>query len=78
MPLYEFKCDKCTYMFEELCRMGENGRGRPCPKCGAKKLRRLMSVFAVGASSTSSRSVSGSNAGSSCSTCSSHNCSTCG
>jgi putative FmdB family regulatory protein len=44
MPIYEFKCGKCDHQFEELvARMGDVA---PCPKCGAKKVERLISVTA--------------------------------
>ncbi len=74
MPLYEFRCKQCDTVFEQLCRMDENGRGVKCPKCGARGARRLMSVFAARvAGGETSKALSGA----SCSTCSGGDCSTC-
>ena len=36
MPLYEFRCNKCNYMFEEIFKSGHNTRkilAMECPKC---------------------------------------------
>jgi putative FmdB family regulatory protein len=74
MPLYEFECGKCGQVFEELCRLGSNGKGIACPGCAGKRLRRLMSVFAV---HSSSREPAAAESRASCSTCSSKQCSTC-
>jgi len=47
VPLYEFRCKKCTTVFEKLCRVGENGKTVACTACGARNAQRLMSVFAA-------------------------------
>ena len=81
MPLYEFRCNKCNHLFERLCRVGSNGKGLACPICGARQLRRLMSVFSArvkgggGSSALSGASRQGARGG--CSTCASGNCATC-
>ncbi len=41
MPTYEYKCDACGYQFEKFQSITD-GRLRKCPKCGKKKLRRLI------------------------------------
>lgn len=42
MPIYEFKCDDCAEVFEEL--VGLNDETPPqCPKCG-KESRKLLST----------------------------------
>ena len=74
MPLYEFRCEKCEHVIERLCRMGSNGKGLKCPKCGGGKLRRLMSVFAA---RTKGEGGSMSSVGSSCASCTSGNCASC-
>lgn len=75
MPLYEFRCKKCTEVFELLCRMGENGKTVACTKCGARGAKRLMSVFSAHvAGGSSSKALSG---GSNCSTCRGGNCAHC-
>lgn len=43
MPLYDFKCEKCSQVFEELCKMGETVEC--CVNCGAKELIKLPSSF---------------------------------
>lgn len=74
MPLYEFRCKKCENVIERLCRVGSNGKGLKCPKCGGGKLRRLMSVFSARSKDESGGSTA---VGSSCSTCTSGDCATC-
>lgn len=46
MPLYEFECEECHHLFELLI-TGTPGAEEHCPKCGAKRLTRQMSAFAV-------------------------------
>ncbi len=41
MPIYEFECEGCGAVFEELVAAG--GAAVACPKCGAERTRRLMS-----------------------------------
>ena len=43
MPIYEYVCESCGYEFEELQGMSEPPV-EVCPKCGAKQVRRKMSV----------------------------------
>lgn len=48
MPIYEYKCQKCNYKFEQLIR----GKEKPsCPKCRGQKLTKLFSSFATANSS---------------------------
>ena len=44
MPLYEFRCEKCSHTFETLVRAGATPA---CPSCGEGKLEKLLSVFAA-------------------------------
>lgn len=47
MPLYEYRCESCEHVFEALVQ----GREKPaCARCGAKKLEKLISAFAVSTS----------------------------
>ena len=42
MPTYDYRCDACSYEFEEL----QSIKAEPltkCPKCGKNKLKRLIS-----------------------------------
>jgi putative FmdB family regulatory protein len=45
MPIYEFHCEKCGADSEVLVR-SSRWQGTPCPKCGAKRLTKKLSVFA--------------------------------
>ncbi|OPZ85688.1 MAG: Zinc ribbon domain protein [bacterium ADurb.Bin429] len=45
MPLYEFQCQQCQTVFEELVRMGSTGEGLSCPRCQAGGVRKKMSTF---------------------------------
>jgi len=51
MPLYEYECQSCSTRFEHLVR--ENDRPI-CPSCHGEQLERVLSVFAVRASSDTS------------------------
>lgn len=53
MPIYEYTCKSCNSSFEHLARsMSENAKLK-CPKCGSSQTARALSVFAVGAESSS-------------------------
>ena len=54
MPIYEYNCAKCNYKFDRL--VGTFDAKVTCPLCQGK-VEKLMSNFAVGASS----GVAGSN-----------------
>ncbi len=43
MPIYEYECAKCGHEFEALQKISE-GPLRKCPKCGALRLKRLVSA----------------------------------
>lgn len=42
MPIYEFECEECGRVFEEL--VAASGAATPCPQCGSERTRRLMST----------------------------------
>ncbi len=42
MPIYEFECEKCGRVFEEL--VAADSEPPPCPECGAAHARRLISL----------------------------------
>jgi putative FmdB family regulatory protein len=49
MPLFEYRCLACDRQFELLIR----GSAEPaCPACGATRLERLLSMFAVSSDGT--------------------------
>jgi putative FmdB family regulatory protein len=41
VPIYEFECEGCGEVFEELVAAGA---AAPCPECGSERTRRLMST----------------------------------
>ncbi|HOO14934.1 MAG TPA: zinc ribbon domain-containing protein [Candidatus Marinimicrobia bacterium] len=67
MPIYEFECQNCGRVFEELVfskNFSENGI--TCPHCGFKQAKKLISAPALSKSSA-------------CSSCSAKSCpSSCG
>lgn len=46
MPTYDYRCDACEHAFEEFQSMTEEPL-KKCPKCGKKKLRRLIGTGAA-------------------------------
>lgn len=51
MPIYEYKCRKCSHEFERLIRKDEVP---PCPECESAEVEKLLSLGA-GVSTTKSR-----------------------
>ena len=62
MPIKEYQCSECGHRFDVLQRLGEDGSGVTCPKCGASKPEKMLSAFASGGG-TSSGSYTPSSAG---------------
>ena len=52
MPIYEYKCNDCNKVFEELV-SSDPGKLLPCPNCSSENTKKLMS--AAGISSGSSK-----------------------
>ena len=44
MPLFEYRCQKCGNVFEELV-TGDRDRNIPCSSCGNEKTEKLMSAI---------------------------------
>ncbi len=42
MPIYDFKCQSCSRIFESLVR--ETGKAVCCPNCGSQEVKRLISA----------------------------------
>jgi putative FmdB family regulatory protein len=55
MPLFEFKCRECGTTFEKI--VPSSTTKVACKKCASPKVEKLLSVFAVGATSRSSGPV---------------------
>lgn len=47
MPFYEFKCNACEHVFEELVPMNTEGDLLKCPQCSQVGARKLISAFAA-------------------------------
>jgi putative FmdB family regulatory protein len=43
LPIYEYRCEACSFDFELKKAFGENS-GAPCPRCGAEGRRRFSPV----------------------------------
>jgi putative FmdB family regulatory protein len=43
MPIYEYECEKCNHYFERLTFKGDDEHIN-CPKCGANKVKKLLSA----------------------------------
>ena len=77
MPIYEYKCPKCSKEFEELVFGNDTP---PCPACGAKNSERLLSCACLHmpAPSRVGQTVTFPSSGkSACAGCSGGSCSTC-
>ena len=46
MPLYEYECQACHHRFEQIQKFSDP-LVRKCPKCGRKKVQKLLSPPAV-------------------------------
>jgi putative FmdB family regulatory protein len=58
MPIYEFECKKCAERFDALLPVGGEGKAT-CPKCGSKKVAKLLSSFYSKTESGGSSACSG-------------------
>lgn len=58
MPIFEFRCKKCTHKFEELVFSSSADVSTiVCPECGEKAAEKLMSTFCSGNTGSSSLST---------------------
>jgi putative FmdB family regulatory protein len=65
MPIYEYACMECESHFDELVRSPE--QAITCPECGAAKVLKQLSTFAVhGASSPTQSFTAPSGGGGGC------------
>jgi putative FmdB family regulatory protein len=47
MPIYEFRCKRCTSSFETIVASAKKDEPTLCPGCGSKETMRLISTFAA-------------------------------
>jgi len=66
MPLYEYRCQGCSERFEVLQRLGEDGHGLLCPRCGAAAPERVLSTFAAHSGTATRGGEAACDAGPSC------------
>jgi putative FmdB family regulatory protein len=48
MPIYEFKCNRCGYTFEQLILSSHEEKNVNCPSCREGDTSKLMSSFSCG------------------------------
>ncbi|MGD2157215.1 MAG: zinc ribbon domain-containing protein [Anaerolineales bacterium] len=46
MPLYEFVCEECGKLFEELVRSASAVGEVICPECNSERVQKMVSTFA--------------------------------
>jgi putative FmdB family regulatory protein len=46
MPIYEYRCEKCSAKFDVLTSFAERDRAQVCPTCESTRTRVLVSSFA--------------------------------
>jgi putative FmdB family regulatory protein len=64
VPIYEYACMKCESHFEELVRSSD--QAVVCPECGAAKVLKQLSTFAVHGTSSKPSFAGPSGAGGGC------------
>jgi putative FmdB family regulatory protein len=52
MPIYEYRCETCQKVYEQIRRMSEADRNLECPDCKSTQVERLISSFAAGGCGT--------------------------
>ena len=57
MPLYEYQCQDCNAVYEQLRRMSEADSGLECPVCHSQNVERQLSTFACSGSGPSPSSA---------------------
>ncbi len=53
MPIYEYKCEKCGKVFEELTLSANSKKTIKCPDCGGDSSRQVSGFAAISKSSAS-------------------------
>ncbi|MBN1417836.1 MAG: zinc ribbon domain-containing protein [Planctomycetes bacterium] len=50
MPLYEYRCPRCSHTFERLVPADRADEAHACPNCGYPASDRVPSIFGAGRS----------------------------
>ncbi|NWF85156.1 MAG: zinc ribbon domain-containing protein [Bryobacteraceae bacterium] len=61
MPMYEYRCEECGRLYEQLRRMSDADADLTCPHCGSTQVKRQWSSCAI--SGGSSAQAGGGNCG---------------
>jgi len=48
MPIYEYRCEKCNWLFEQLVSSTDK-KFVVCPKCGSRQVKKCISCFSSSA-----------------------------
>ena len=59
MPMYEYRCQECGKLYEQLRRMSEADTNLQCPHCGSQKVERQFSACAFSGFSSGGSSGGG-------------------
>lgn len=54
MPIFEYRCRKCSHTFEKYSSGEQSAGDLSCPKCGGSDSEKVFSVFSSQCSSASS------------------------
>jgi putative FmdB family regulatory protein len=57
MPIYEYHCRECGEKFEKLVRSMNSPQEIECPKCGGRKVEKLLSAFGLQTSGSAGESI---------------------
>ncbi|MBL7063133.1 MAG: zinc ribbon domain-containing protein [Anaerolineae bacterium] len=58
MPIYEYRCHECGEKFEKFVRSMNNPEPEiKCPECGGQKVKKLLSVFGIQTSGSTSEPI---------------------
>ena len=52
MPIHEYQCQSCDWVFARLRSISAASDVVACPHCGSEETRRLVSTFAAGSTSS--------------------------
>lgn len=54
MPMYEYRCQECGALYEQLRKMSEADTNLQCPRCGAENVQRQVSACSFSSGSSGS------------------------
>jgi len=50
MPIYEYRCKQCDAKFEKRVKLSTQAAEIECPKCGARRVEKAVSLFGTASS----------------------------